>query len=231
MNQECCERLPADSLSAGQVATYLLENPDFFASQAWLLEHLKIPHDCGTAVSLIEHQVALLRQTNQTLCDQIDTLVRIARANDALLRNMHELTLALLQAHKLADMVTAVEECLRERFQLERVALRLFHPAKETARSDLFLASRHFAMLQDIFDAREPYIGAPNAQQLACLFQNETSIRSCALVPLFQPRMKGILSIGSRDQRRFWPGLGKVYLARLGEIIGARTEALLASEN
>jgi len=227
MSWESCESLPVEAMTDTQVANYLLANPGFFVSHSWLLEHIRIPHDCGAAESLIEHQVHLLRQTNRTLCDQIDTLIRIARNNDALLRNMHELTLALFQAEGLSDMAAAVEDCLRERFQLEWVALRLFQEGGEEERLDLFLNPVHIAAVKRVLDAREPYIGTPSQKQLECLFQGQVAIRSCALVPIELSGPKAILAIGSQDRRRFWPGLGKVYLARLGELIGARTEALL----
>ncbi len=231
MNQDCCEKLPVESITDTQVAAFLLENADFFVRQAWLLEHVKVPHDCSPAVSLIEYQVSLLRRTNRTLCDQIDTLVRIARTNDTLLRNMHELTLALFQSDSLADMATSVEECLRERFQLECVALRLFQPTEGSVRSDLHVSPHHLAAVQEIFESNEPYIGSPTPQQLDCLFEADSTIRSCALVPLSLREGKGILAIGSRDRQRFWPGLGKVYLARLGEVIGARMDVFLARES
>ncbi len=230
MNRDCCEKLSEDSMSDTQVAAYLQVHPDFFVHHAWLLEHLKIPHDCAPAVSLIEYQVSLLRQTNRTLCDQIDSLVRIARTNDALLRNMHELTLVLLQSDGLAEMVTAVEECLRERFQLEWVALRLFHEVKEDVRSDLYVPPGCLAVVKEIFENGEPYIGVPTAPQLDCLFASDTTVRSCALVPLHRQSVQGMLAIGSRDRQRFWPGLGKVYLARLGEVIEARLETLLTRD-
>ncbi len=228
MNRDCCEKLSEESIDDSQVAAYLQAQPDFFVRHAWLLEDLKIPHDCAPAVSLIEYQVSLLRQTNRTLCDQIDTLVRIARTNDALLRNMHELTLVLLQSGDLSETVTGVEECLRERFQLEWVALRLFHEGKENIRSDLYLSPACLAAVQTVFDSGEPYVGTPAPSQLDCFFASDETVRSCALVPLRRQEVRGMLAIGSGDRQRFWPGLGKVYLAWLGEVIEAKLATLLA---
>ena len=44
------------------VADYLRDNPDFFQNNTSLLAMLRIPHSCGTAVSLVEHQVKVLNR-------------------------------------------------------------------------------------------------------------------------------------------------------------------------
>ena len=47
-----------------QVKSYLKTNPNFFRTQEQLLCELDIPHSAGSAVSLVERQVALLRERN-----------------------------------------------------------------------------------------------------------------------------------------------------------------------
>ena len=47
------------------IAGYLKANPEFFERHASLLNSLRLPHDAGgSAVSLIERQVLVLRQKN-----------------------------------------------------------------------------------------------------------------------------------------------------------------------
>lgn len=231
MSRESSEQLTTLSITDAQVAAWLLENSDFFIHHAWLLEHLSIPHECGAAVSLVERQVAHLRQANRNLRRQIDQLVQIARTNDALLSNIHAMTLALLRAETLEDGVTAVEECLRDRFQAEWVALRFFLQWEGVSRSDLFVAPYYVELFQGVLESQEPYIGMPAPGQADFLFPGKVGIRSCALVPLCQNFLTGILGIGSSDRERFCPGLGKVFLTRLGEVIGVRLETLLQAGN
>ena len=50
------------TVSEETVHDYLTDNPDFFEKHADLLETLKLPHSSGTAVSLVERQVSVLRQ-------------------------------------------------------------------------------------------------------------------------------------------------------------------------
>ena len=51
-----------ESLSEDAVHDYLLHNPDFFERHAELLGTLRLPHQSGAAVSLVERQVSVLRQ-------------------------------------------------------------------------------------------------------------------------------------------------------------------------
>ena len=55
-------RTLADPLEPEQVAAYLQENHHFFEAYPDLLAELSLPHESGGAVSLIERQIAVLRE-------------------------------------------------------------------------------------------------------------------------------------------------------------------------
>ena len=85
-----------EKLSDKEVEEFLRAHPDFFEKHSALLMDLKIPHpNTGSAVSLIEHQVELFRKQNSKTQKQLDELIQIARENDRLNKNMHQLTLSL----------------------------------------------------------------------------------------------------------------------------------------
>ncbi len=69
-------------VSEAQVAIYLKQHNDFFARHPELLQHQHIPHQSGTAISLVERQTALLRQKNTDIRDQMSALLDAARHND-----------------------------------------------------------------------------------------------------------------------------------------------------
>ena len=58
-----------DSLNDSSVAEYLQTYPDFFERNSPLLIKLRLPHlrDAGATVSLVERQVEVLRERNQSL--------------------------------------------------------------------------------------------------------------------------------------------------------------------
>ena len=60
MNLKKKENQAVESLSEISVVNYLRKKRDFFEKNYEILSELKIPHESGTAVSLIEKQLFLL---------------------------------------------------------------------------------------------------------------------------------------------------------------------------
>ena len=70
-----------DALNDLSVAEYLQTYPDFFERNGPLLTKLRLPHlrDSGATVSLVERQVEVLRERNQSLERKLKELVDVAR--------------------------------------------------------------------------------------------------------------------------------------------------------
>ena len=100
-----------DGLNDASVADYLQTFPDFFERNSPLLAKLRLPHlrDVGATVSLVERQVEVLRERNQSLERKLKELVDVARANDALADRIHRLSQRLIRAHTLLETINAVE--------------------------------------------------------------------------------------------------------------------------
>ena len=73
---------PSDSLEAAAVAAYLEANPDFFVEHEELLPALRIPHQRGDTVSLVERQMKILRERNIEMRHKLSHLMDVARDND-----------------------------------------------------------------------------------------------------------------------------------------------------
>jgi uncharacterized protein YigA (DUF484 family) len=58
------ESMTINNLTADIVSDYLREHPDFFEQHPDVLRDLKISHVGDGAVSLVERQVAVLRERN-----------------------------------------------------------------------------------------------------------------------------------------------------------------------
>src|SRR5271166_3038680 len=118
------------SLSDAEVAQYLQTYPDFFERNGPLLTKLRLPHlrDPGATVSLVERQVEVLRERNQSLERKLKELVDVARANDVLADRIQRLSQRLIQARSLLETINAVEASLREDFDARNSVLVLFLP-------------------------------------------------------------------------------------------------------
>src|ERR1700689_3325114 len=117
-----------DGLNDASIAEYLQTYPDFFERNGALLVKLRLPHlrDAGATVSLVERQVEVLRERNQTLERKLKELVDVARANDGLADRIHRLTQRLIRAHTLPESIRAIETSLREDFDAMNSVLVLF---------------------------------------------------------------------------------------------------------
>ena len=64
-------------LTAEQVASYLHAHPEFFVDRDELLGEMRIPHQPGDAVSLVERQVRLLRERNIEMRHRLSQLMDV----------------------------------------------------------------------------------------------------------------------------------------------------------
>lgn len=212
------------ALSAEQVEQYLREHPEFFNDHLALVASLRIPHAAGPAVSLIERQVAVLRDQNQQYKRKLMELVQVGRDNDTLHRNLHQLTLALMRAHSLGDVIERVHGHLRDDFKADSVALRLARLpadfATDTCTLPLGAGDPALASFAAFFRAVRPLCGELKPDQLAFLYGDQAeAIASTALIPLGVEAELGMLAIGSHDEQRFHPAMDTLFLRCLGELV------------
>ena len=227
MSQQKNEAALGEAFSEEAVADYLQRRPDFFERHGSLLLRLKLPHETnGFTVSLIERQVSMLRQRNAELERQLKDLISVAKANDALVEKIHQLSLRLLRTSGQAQRLEQIETSLREDFGAERAALVLFAGAgfegierpgfvKVLSRDDPDL--KPFSAFIQGARAR---CGPLRDRQKSVLFERDAeTIASAAMLPLGQNVSLGFLVIGSRDPAHFHPGKRMDFLNRIGELI------------
>ncbi len=207
------------------IADYLKSHPDFFERHPLLLLSLKLPHRTGgTAISLVERQVAVLRQRNAQLERQFKDLVAVAKQNDALVEKIHQLALKLMRAASLPARLEQLETSLREDFAAERAVLVLFPAAPATAVREGFVKRltlddvdvRPFATF---LRAAKPRCGPLRERQKNIFERDADVVSSAAFVPLGADSSLGFMVIGSRDPDHFHPGKRMDFLARLGELL------------
>lgn len=215
----------AEGLEEAQIAAYLQANPEFFERHATLLAKLRLPHSTGgTAVSLVERQVAVLRQNNMQLERQLRDLLEVARGNDQLASRIHRLALLLMQAESPAEVVAVLEEQLRTSFKSDRAVLVLFHEIEDLH------DSRFLRMLKRDDPRLKPFrtflesgntrCGRVRDAQHRFLFgEGDVEIGSVALLPLGAGAASGFLAVGNRDSDYFHPGKSMDFLSKLGELV------------
>lgn len=206
-----------------RVVEYLRRHPDFFGQHPELLAELTVPHQHGGAVSLVERQVAALREQNHQLRHKFRELVDIARENEELGRRMHQLTLRLMEAENPAELFHHLYESLGRDFRADAVVVRLFVQARDPSQGGTaeFLAddAPERAEFAAVLEQRRPLCGRLKRGQRQVLFGPEAdAIGSAVLLPLGAGNWQGLLAVGSLDAHRYHPGMGIDLLRHLGEV-------------
>ncbi len=208
------------------IADYLKSHPDFFERHPLIMLGLKLPHRTGgSAVSLVERQVSMLRQRNAQLERQFKDLVSVAKTNDALVEKIHQLGLKLMRARDLPARLEGLETGLREDFGAERAVLVLFDDKAPAAALREGFVRRLSADDPDVkpfaafLRAAKPRCGPLRDRQKYIFERDADTVSSAALVPLGADAGLGFLIIGSRDPDHFHPGKRMDFLARLGELL------------
>jgi hypothetical protein len=210
------------------VTRFLEQSPDYFLRHPELLAALAIPHsDAGRAVSLVERQVKVLRDRNESMARELKELLGIARDNDLLGERVQRFALAMLESATLDEALDTAQDMLRQEFNLDGVAVRLTgnpkppHPRPEFVSGEHELLNRLLICLSE--RNHQPLCGAlPDGISAAELFgEAGHEIRSIAALPLTRRGLHGVLVLGSREGQRFRADMGTVYLVRLGELLMA----------
>jgi uncharacterized protein YigA (DUF484 family) len=214
-----------ETISEDSIADYLKRHPDFFERHGSLVLALRLPHRAGgSSISLVERQVAMLRQRNAQLERQLKDLVAVAKQNDALVEKIHQLCLKLMRAPTVPARLEQLETGLREDFAAERAVLVLFPDAPASAVREGFVRRlgvddpdvRPFATF---LRAAKPRCGPLRDRQKNIFDRDADAVSSAAFVPLGPESKLGFLIIGSRDPDHFHPGKRMDFLARLGEVL------------
>ncbi|MCH9698860.1 MAG: DUF484 family protein [Gammaproteobacteria bacterium] len=226
----------AEKISPELVANYLARHPEFFQDHTELLKSLYIPHPSGEAVSLVAKQLELLRDENRKLQKQYKDLVDIGRNNDAVLRKMHSLVLALMKAHTLEEAIQSLTDMLQSNFSTDFVSLNIIMDGETDSvlpsrgMRDLAISPDNHALqlFAAIIENNQPQCGHASQEQLEFLFPNNAEqVASCAIIPIQHNGFAALMSIGSRDKNRFANDAGIMFLTQMAELVGLRFSSLV----
>ena len=218
------EKIPtlADPLEPEQIEAYLREHPDFFEQHHELLAEISLPHESGSAVSLVERQVAILRERNIDMRHRLSKLLDNARDNDKLFDKSKRLVLSLIEGQDMGDIIDALHYSFDKDFNIHFTSLILFGNADKIPSSQ--------ARIVTIAEAREhvgtllknsrAVCGTLGAKEMQFIFgEHASEIGSVATVPLIHGSVFGLLSIGNRDPHYYRSSMGTLFLSYIAEVL------------
>ena len=234
MSEVSAEQRQTDPTDETKVVQYLRDNPEVLMSYPEVFSSLVIPHKTGGATSLVERQLKLLREENQSLKAKIDELVGIARENEELNQRFHRLALELMNTDQLHDILSMVQDQVQTFFYTDFVCFRFLPGVSEADNilDGLYLDSESGIVdsVKPWIEARKPVCGQQEEKINHQLFGPDIHIGSSALIPLYHAGDLGLLCLGSVNADRFGVSMGTIFLQQLGELVSTRLKSLLRVE-
>jgi uncharacterized protein YigA (DUF484 family) len=219
------------TLNPQAIADFLLQHPNFFNEFPALLAELNIPHPHGThAVSMSERQLISMRDKVRMLENKLTELIQFGEENDGISDKMQALALALMTTRTPQDILVALTLHLREGFAVPHHALRAWNllpdsvpgltdPVSQAARDSITAMTQPVCGVLAVNEAID-WFGevSPHLRAFACI--------PLRVAPTSAPL--GLLVLASEEEKRFYVGMGTLYIERLGQLISA---ALLRMED
>ncbi len=202
------------------VREYLVDNDSFLQRNPDLLDILHVPHASGSAVSLVEKQVAVLREKNVEMRHRLKALTNTARDNDKLFENTRRLILRLLEAESLQALYQAFSESMATDFSVEYSSMILFGDYGEVD-SDTRVESAGKARekIGALLKSGKPICGALRDEELSYLFPSSGNVGSAAMIPLDGEAKLGLIAVGSSDANCYNSTVGTLFLSQVADVV------------
>lgn len=230
-----------NAIDAGAVMEYLTCHPDFFDANPDFLSRLRVPHDSGSAVSLVEKQVSVLRSKCNRLESSLHDLISVARDNESLQKRLHVLVQEVISAKDVDAVLTLAGASFKDNFKASDTRLLIFDKTAKRRAASRVAADHPFiadaakkpvteatiAVFDPVLASAETRCGLPTPEQLSALVgEDHTEVASAALIPLAHEGRLGVMMLASSDAERFSNGKGVMFLDQLGQVISRKLHSL-----
>ena len=204
------------------VREFLLNNPDFLYHNPDILESLSLPHNSGSAVSLVERQVGVMRDRNKEMRSRLDNMLATAHDNDLLFEKTKRLVLNLLEVKNLPAMVETIYDSLGKDFAIDFYSLTLLGDEKTLPRTMARVASTEKAneQVSTLLGSNRAVCGVLREEEMTFLFgEKGLQVGSVAAVPLRYDNLYGILAVGNADPNFYKSSMGTLFLSYIAEVV------------
>lgn len=218
-----------------QVLDFLKLKPEFFRRHPEAIANLSLPHNSGAAVSLVERQVAVLRERSIQTRRKLSELIDIAKNNDELIAQTQQLVIALLKATTIASMFSETSRQFEEQFSVQDTAVALL---RETAASPGDLAATE--IVRDLKEARSGMGSLLEEQKTFCgvlregeaefIFGGNREVGSAAITTReVDGHCLLLLAVANRDPNHYSSGTGTLFIDHIADILALRASQLTAA--
>ena len=201
------------------VCEYLKNHDDFLQRYPDMLDFLHVSHASGSAVSLVEKQVSVMRERSTELRQRLTALSANAKDNDALFEQTRALVLKLLDAKSVVALYDTFITSMTADFNVEYASMILY---ANNGIDDAYRTASHEAIKKEIgslFRGHKAVCGTLRTEELTYLFPDGDGVGSAAIMPLGSTEPLGLIAVGSSDANRYNSKTGTLFLAHISEVI------------
>jgi hypothetical protein len=202
------------------VREYLKNHDDFLQRNPDMLDFLHISHASGSAISLVEKQVSVLRERNMDMRQRLKLLTANARANDLLYEQTRTLVLKLLDADSTQALYRIFMDAMATDFQVEYASMIFYddQPVADGLRTEAPATVK--AEIGSLFRGGKPVCGTLRKEELKFLFPDGGDVGSAALMPLMTGTTElGLIAVGSSNANRYNNKVGTMFLSHIADVI------------
>ena len=201
-------------LNPKDVELFLLENLNFFETRESLVSELKFKHDSGSASSLLERQVAKLRDEHKNLMGLLNTFIKTASINEDLFNKSKSLTLQILSAKNKKEIINRVENAFKKEFKIDKPMLAFFRDKKLDELEQSTGLSFHKGAI---------HCGSFSSERMNVLFKDK-KIESMALTVIVAKNEIGLLMLGSYDRTKYLGDEDTTFIEYIRDVLEKKLE-------
>ena len=201
------------------VREYLKNHDDFLQRYPDMLDFLHVSHASGSAVSLVEKQVSVMRERSTELRQRLKALSANAKDNDALFEKTRALVLKLLDASSVEALYSTFITSMAADFNVEHASMILYAKNDNTEGCRTASHERVKKEIGSLFRGHKAICSTLRKEELIFLFSEGKGVGSAAIMPLGSTEQLGLIAVGSSDANRYNSKTGTLFLAHIADVI------------
>ena len=207
-------------VSNKEIAEYLILNPNFFKENPEVLNSIEIIHESGAAVSLIQKQVELLRSNYNSTTNKLMELLGIAKNNEDIFILTKELILSLINASSIEEIVALIEKSFVADFGAKKSKVLFFtESSKNLPKGRVKNPAEARNILGNLLKPGKIFCGEVNKEVAKFIFNQKTSVKEMALVPLNSSSLLGLIALGSDQPGKYSDNKDTLFLDFIAEVV------------
>jgi uncharacterized protein YigA (DUF484 family) len=201
------------------VREYLKNHDDFLQHNPDMLDYLHISHASGSAVSLVEKQVSVLRERNIDMRHRLKTLTANAKENDKLYEQTCALVLKLLETDSIESLYGIFMTSMTHDFGVDHASMILYGDPGSDESCRMESQESVKGEIGSLLRGQKAVCGALRKEELKFLFPEGSEAGSAALIPLSNSEQLGLIAVGSSDANHYNSKMDTLFLSHIAGVI------------